>query len=254
MDDATQRFSDRAAYFAKYRPGYPPQVLDVLRRECGLTPASVVADVGSGTGIWSQVLLRHGNRVYGVEPNEPMRMAAEKLLAGYPDFTSVPGTAEETTLSDATVDFVTAAQAFHWFKREKAAAEFRRILKPGGHVVLLWNERRLGSTPFLRDYEKLLLEFAPDYPVVKLTLVDETTLRKFFGPLGFRKRSFENRQVFDYEGLRGRLLSSSYTPPVDHHLHAPMLEAVRRLFETHQQNDTVTFDYDTNVYFGRLGL
>jgi ubiquinone/menaquinone biosynthesis C-methylase UbiE len=148
--NATSRFSDRVENYVRYRPGYPPEVMMALKAECGLSPNHLIGDIASGTGNWTRRLLENGNRVFGVEPNTEMRAAGERLLAGFPNFTSVAGTAEETTLADQSVDFVTAAQAAHWFDREKARREFVRVLKPQGWLALLWNERVTDSTKFLR--------------------------------------------------------------------------------------------------------
>src|SRR5437773_7925164 len=115
----TRRFSSRVGNYARCRPSYPPEIIEILRQECGLTSDSVIADVASGTGIFTRLLLENGNRVYGVEPNQAMRESGESYLANYRKFTSVPGTAEATTLISASVDLVTAAQAAHWFDREK---------------------------------------------------------------------------------------------------------------------------------------
>src|SRR5581483_4013685 len=136
-----QRFSSRVNDYVLYRPGYPAQILELLKTECGLTGDSEIADIASGTGIFTRMLLENGNRVFGVEPNDDMRKAGESFLASYRNFTSVAGTAEATTLADHSVDFVTAAQAAHWFHRERARKEFVRILRPGGWTVLIWNER-----------------------------------------------------------------------------------------------------------------
>lgn len=252
MQNVTQRFSDRVENYVRYRPTYPAQVLDLLREECDLTAQSVVADIGSGTGIFARMLLESGCRVLAVEPNAPMRGAAEKLLSGYADFTSIAAPAESTTLPDFCADFVTAAQAFHWFDRAKAKVEFRRVLKPQGFVILLWNERLADTTPFLRDYEKLLLDFSTDYAQVNHTQIDDAVLADFFAPHGFQKRSFANCQLFDYQGLEGRLLSSSYAPESNHPSHAPMLAQLRRLFDANAENGCVSFDYETNIYWGRL--
>jgi ubiquinone/menaquinone biosynthesis C-methylase UbiE len=165
--NATSRFSDRVENYVRYRPGYPLAVLQELKAECGLAPSHVVADIASGTGIWTRMLLENGNHVVGVEPNVEMREAGERLLAAFPKFSSVAGTAEATTLADQSVDFVTAAQAAHWFDRERARHEFARILKPGGWLVLLWNERLTDSTAFLRDYEQLLLTYGTDYQDIR---------------------------------------------------------------------------------------
>ena len=165
--DPTRRFSSRVGNYVRYRPGYPEGIVDMLRKECGLTSSTVIADVASGTGIFTRVLLENGNRVFGVEPNAEMRKAGEEFLNAYPRFSSIEGTAEETTLPDHTVDLVTAAQAAHWFDRRKARQEFIRILKTGGWSVLIWNERRIDSTPFLRDFERLLLRYGTDYETVR---------------------------------------------------------------------------------------
>src|SRR6476469_8499971 len=142
MQDSTKRFSSRVENYIKYRPSYPPTVIDILTEHCQLTPAAVMADIGSGTGLLTELFLKHGNRVFGVEPNRAMREAGERLLAGYSNFTSVDGVAEATTLPDHSVAFVTAGQAFHWFDVAKTRQEFIRILQPQGWAVLVWNVRQ----------------------------------------------------------------------------------------------------------------
>jgi ubiquinone/menaquinone biosynthesis C-methylase UbiE len=249
--NATSRFSDRVENYVRYRPGYPREAVRVLERECGLAPGHVVADFASGTGIWTQMLLKNGNMVFGVEPNAEMRQAGERLLASFPKFTSVAGTAEATTLADASVDFVTAAQAAHWFDRKSARLEFVRILKPGGWLVLLWNERLTDSTAFLREYEQLLLTFGTDYQDVRHERTTDA-VNEFFDPAPFQERVFEMRQEFDYAGIEGRLLSSSYAPGPEHPKYPPMLRELRQIFDRHAVDGLATFDYKTRVYFGRL--
>ncbi len=249
--NATSRFSDRVENYVRYRPGYPAEVLVALKDECGLRPQQVVADIASGTGIWTRLLLENGNRVFGVEPNAEMREAGERLLERFPNFTSVAGTAEATTLGDASVDFVTAAQAAHWFDRVNARREFVRILNPGGSLVLLWNEREIDTTPFLLDYEQLLLAYGTDYEEVRHERTTDA-VNEFFDPLPFQERTFPMRQEFDYPGLQGRLLSSSYAPGPGHPKHEPMLGELRRIFEAHARDNHVSFDYKTRVYFGQL--
>jgi SAM-dependent methyltransferase len=249
--NATSRFSDRVENYVRYRPGYPAEVLTAISGECGLRPQHVVADIASGTGIWTRMLLENGNPVFGVEPNADMRAAGERLLSGFPQFTSVAGTAEVTTLADASVDFVTAAQAGHWFDRARSRQEFARILKPKGWLVLLWNERCTDTTPFLREYEQMLLTYGTDYEDVRHERTTDA-VNEFFDPGPYRQRTFAMRQEFDYTGLEGRLLSSSYAPGPGHPKHEPMLRELRRIFESHAVDGTVSFDYTTRVYFGRL--
>jgi len=249
--NATSRFSDRVENYVRYRPGYPAQALQVLKDACGLAPAHAIADIASGTGIWTRILLENGNKVFGIEPNTEMRQAGERLLAEFPNFTSIAGTAEATTLPNESVEFVTAAQAAHWFHRQRARHEFLRILKPGGWLVLLWNERLTDATPFLRDYEQLLLTFGTDYQDVRHERTTDA-VNEFFDPQPFQERGFPMRQEFDYAGLEGRLLSSSYAPGPEHSDHAPMLRELRRIFDAYATAQRVSVDYKTRVYFGRL--
>jgi len=249
--NATSRFSDRVENYVRYRPGYPAEALRALKNDCGLAPAHVIADIASGTGIWTRMLLQNGNPVFGVEPNAEMRQAGDRLLADFPRFTSIGGTAEATTLQDGSVDFVTAAQAAHWFDRPRTRQEFVRILKPSGWLVLLWNERLTDSTPFLRAYEELLLNFGTDYEEVRHERTTDA-VSEFFDPAPYRERVFSMRQEFDYVGLQGRLLSSSYAPGPEHPNHEAMLRELRRIFDLHASSGQVAFEYKTRVYFGRL--
>jgi ubiquinone/menaquinone biosynthesis C-methylase UbiE len=249
--DSTQRFSSRVVDYVRFRPTYPPQVIQLLQEECGLAPASVVADIASGTGIFTRLLLENGNRVYGVEPNAEMRRAGEEFLTKYRRFNSVAGKAEATTLPDHSIDIATSAQAAHWFDLVGARKEFVRILKPAGWAVLLWNERRTDSTPFLREYEQLLLTFGSDYKEVRHERTTET-IHQFFDPTPFKLRTFEMFQQCGYEALEGRLLSSSYVPQAGSPNHSPMIAELHRIFEANQIDGLVTLEYNTLVYYAHL--
>lgn len=243
-----ERFSNRVETYVKYRPSYPPEVLGLFRDGMGLTPESVVADIGSGTGISARVFLEHGNTVYGVEPSGPMRAAAEEFLAAFSDFHSVEGTAEHTGLPDDSVDFVIAAQAFHWFEPVGTHAEFSRILKPGGHVALIWNERQLDTTPFLREYEQFLLKFANDYTKVRHENVTQNSLKAFFQK-DFRTAGFSNSQSLDFDGLLGRVLSSSYMPTESDQSFPQMKDDLRVLVANHAENGKIELLYNTAVHY-----
>jgi len=247
----TARFSDRVENYIRYRPGYPPEVLDLLRAECGFRSSHVVADIASGTGMFTRLLLENGNTVFAVEPNAEMRESGVHQLESYKRLVSVAGTAEATTLGAASVDFVTAAQAAHWFDLPRARAEFVRILRPGGWCVLIWNERLTSSTAFLREYEQLLLTYGTDYEEVRH---EKTTamIDDFFAPAPCEERVFSLRQQFDYAGVAGRLLSSSYAPLEGHPRYAPMMQELRRIFHAHAVDGKVEFEYKTRVYYGRL--
>jgi SAM-dependent methyltransferase len=250
FSDAKQRFSGRVADYVRYRPSYPSAVLEVLRAECSLRPGHVIADIGSGTGFLSELFLKNGNRVYGIEPNEAMRRAGEEYLASYDGFSSIDGSAEATSLDDAGVDFVTAGQAFHWFEPDAARREFSRILKPGGWVVIVWNDRRTDEAPFTRAYENILERFGVDYKQVKESYPEADRIRSFLSP--FSQRDLPNFQMLDWDSLQGRLRSSSFTPTEGHPNFAPMVEELRKLFDAYQQDGQVRMDYFTRVYYGQL--
>lgn len=251
MSNSTERFTSRVENYVRYRPHYPISVVRCLESECALTPNSIIADVGSGTGILSEIFLANGNRVYGIEPNTAMREAGEKLLASDPNFFSRNGTAEATGLPNASVDFVSVGQAFHWFDRPAAHAEFARVLKPNGWVAIVFNERASHASAFDAAYEKLLENYAIGYAFVNHRSVDTAMLQEFFTG-GMQSRIFDNSQNFDFDGLKGRLMSSSYAPEIGHPQHEPMMSALRSLFDAHERNGTVTIHYDTNVHVGHL--
>jgi ubiquinone/menaquinone biosynthesis C-methylase UbiE len=250
--DAKQRFSNRVADYVRYRPSYPSALVDVLRDECDLRSDHVIADVGSGTGILSKMFLENGNRVFGIEPNDEMRHAGEEYLSVFKNFSSITGSAEATSLPDTSVDFVTVAQAFHWFEPVATRREFQRILRPAGFVVIVWNQRLFDTTPFLRDYEALLHRFGTDYGKVSESYPRKAQIQEFFSPSTFSQKSFPNFQEFDFDGVRGWLRGSSYVPGPDHPAFAAMMAELERVFAAHQRNGQVSMDYTTHIYFGRF--
>jgi ubiquinone/menaquinone biosynthesis C-methylase UbiE len=246
MNDSTQRFSSRVDAYVRYRPGYPPVLLDFLKEECHLKSDSVIADVGSGTGLLAELFLRNGNRVYGIEPNPEMRKVGECLLERFPQFQSIAASAESTTLSNHSVDFVTVGRAFHWFDQDNALSEFLRILKPEGWIIVVWLKRKK-STPFLAEYEELLWTYAKDYREMKQKRLDSETLLR---QRAFQRRTSEDVRAFDYESLIGQTLSYSVTPEAGDANYDPMMEALSSLFQRHQRDARVTFEYDVVTYYG----
>jgi len=249
--DPTRRFANRVQNYLRYRPRYPSAIIPLLESECGLRRESVIADLGSGTGFLTELFLKNDNRVIGVEPNAEMRLAGEELLASYSRFSSVNALAEATTLSDQSIDFVVAGQAFHWFDRERARPEFRRILKPDGWVVLAWNGFRAESSALMAAYQQLILRHSTDYTEVRREL-DSRDLESFFAPGKCKSAHFNFQQLFDYEGLEGRLLSSSFVPEPNHPNYQPMLLELQDIFAAHEKDGAVAFEYDTELYYGQL--
>lgn len=244
------RFSDRVDDYRRYRPSYPGAAVDAV---CRHVPSNGrIADLGSGTGVFSALLLERGLTVDAVEPNEPMRQAAEAALGGQPGFTSIAAPAEATTLPDAAVDAVTAAQAFHWFDRARVGAECRRILRPGGWGFILFNERQADTTPFLRDYEALLHTHGTDYAQVDHRRVDDGALEVFFGHGQYESHRFDYAQTLDWDGLAGRVRSSSYVPAAGQPGHDALMEALREAYDAHHEAGKVTIHYDTRLFAGPL--
>jgi SAM-dependent methyltransferase len=255
--DSKERFSSRVDAYREFRPRYPTAVIDLLQRHCGLTPASIIADIGAGTGILAELFLQQGNSVFAVEPNPAMRSACEDLRPQYPRLKCIDGSAETTTLANHSADFVTVGQALHWFHLSCARAEFVRILRTGGWCAIIYNERRIGGDAFHDGYERILQEFGIDYESVRSKYPQQDRMAEFFrspnvGPETMQQASFPNAQEFDFEGLMGRILSSSYMPQSDHPRHPAMLRQVEELFSQCQRDGHVRLEYDCVVSYGRL--
>jgi ubiquinone/menaquinone biosynthesis C-methylase UbiE len=247
INESTKRFSDRVADYVNYRPSYPLEVVDTLISECGLNSQSTIADIGSGTGIFSRLLLDKNFHVAGVEPNEGMRGAAEQQLSSYAKFASSGGQSERTCLADHSIDLVTAAQAFHWFKRDETRQEFVRVLKLGGQVALIWNQRKLEQS-FQKEYDAMLREFATDYNSVNHMNIAYEAIADFFSPNKVLTFEFENTQVFDLAGFLGRMQSSSYTPAANTSEHGILMRAAEDLFSSYECDGVITFEYVTRLY------
>jgi len=250
--DNKERFSNRVDSYLKYRPSYPKEAVDYLYDYVGLRSNSKIADIGSGTGIFSKLILERGSYVIAVEPNEEMRVASEQTLDSNPNFQAISGSAESTGLPDQSVEFIVSAQAFHWFDHLAAQIEFRRILQPGGKVILIWNSRITNGTSFREEYDQLLHTYGVDYKKVNHKNISQTMLQSFFKEGAMNEARFRISQEFDFEGLRGRLLSSSYSPVPGDRNYNPMMTELRNLFERHNKDGIVLFDYETEIFWGEV--
>jgi SAM-dependent methyltransferase len=246
MKPSTTRFSDRVEDYIKYRPGYPLQIIDILGANIGLNSRSVIADIGSGTGISSGLFLNNGNKVYGVEPNNEMRGAAELFYLNDANFVSINGTAEQTKLKKHSIDIIFSAQAFHWFNKEETKIEFSRIAKPNGHIVLVWNVRQL-TGGFQKEYESILKKIL-EYNNVTHRNISDKEIQHFFVPKIMYKEGLPNFQSFNLGGLKGRLLSSSYCPK-EGALHNKLMNEIENLFNKFEKQGVIPFEYETQIYW-----
>ena len=248
--DPKIRFSNRVDNYIKYRPSYPKEAVEFIISEFNITKESCIADIGSGTGIFTRLLSDYPGIIYAVEPNPEMRLAGESFLNGCSSFVSVDGSAESTELENNSVDLITVAQAFHWFDLEKAKREFIRILKYEGNVLLIWN-RRKSDTDFLIDYDSILKRYANDYNEVNHKNIDDTVLKDFFNN-GFHKKKFANTQKFDYQSLLGRLFSSSYSPVPGDENYPVITSKLEELLMKYNKAGFVDFNYETEMIWGQL--
>jgi SAM-dependent methyltransferase len=250
--DNTKRFSDRVENYKKYRPDYPIEVIGALKDSCGLNKSSVIADIGSGTGIFSALLLPVVRMVYAIEPNAEMRKAAEEALSSYGNFNSRDACAEDTGLDSHSIDIVTAATAFHWFDKEKTKREFSRILKKNKWVILIWNERNKHESEFLIAYEAIFNNHIPEYATKHHKNVSALFIDEWYGPGKSELITFRNHKKLNWEGLLGRFLSSSYAPRENQPHYARVIDELKQTYERCAHNDAIVFEYTTRLYVGKI--
>ncbi|KMQ68653.1 hypothetical protein ACM39_08930 [Chryseobacterium sp. FH2] len=247
--DTTNRFSHRADNYTMYRPEYPEDIVTFLEQTTGLNSNSVIADIGSGTGIFSNLLLKAGYSVNAVEPNEQMRSSAEINLQKYPGFASIEGTAEKTTLADSSIDLITVAQAFHWFRPQETKTEFERILKPSGHILLVWNIMQ-SDTPFLKDYTALKEKYSEK--IKHEHRADLQRIQNIFYPSPVTTQNFRQTQQLNEEGLKGHLLSFSTIPLANEPRYEEMMVKVADLFDKYNNNGFISMEYETKLFLVSL--
>ena len=270
--DNRERFSGKAGLYSAGRPSYAEGFLQELRSLYGFGGDTVVADIGSGTGKLTKQLLQLGCRVFGVEPNEDMRRAAEADLAGYPGFGSIKGDASHTTLPDRSVDAVTVAQAFHWFPVDEFRQECLRICRPGGRIFLIWNQRDM-SSPLVQDLHRLYTRYGKDFTGFNQGLTeDDERIRRFFradepsgdrnpcydrkeypNPLTYDREEYPNPLTYDREGFRIRCLSSSHSPKSGEGNYEAYMREVDRIFDEYAEDGRLHMPNRTTVYSGEIG-
>jgi len=246
-----RKFDGKGSLYARFRPSYPQELLEYLYDQVGMGRDSAIADIGAGTGKLTRLLLERGSRVYAVEPNPDMRAAAELALKGFARLSLAEGTAEATGLPAGSVDYITVAQAFHWFDRAEFRKECRRILKPWGKVVLVWNCRDERSE-LVRELECLNRKFCPGFTGFSEGIRAEGGVFSDFFEGKYTVRRFDHPLYFDQTGFLGRSLSSSYAPKeADENYYAYVLE-LEKLFDRYRDGTELILPNFTCCYIGSV--
>ncbi|MDR2656104.1 MAG: class I SAM-dependent methyltransferase [Oscillospiraceae bacterium] len=243
----TSLFTGKAAVYDSSRPEYPGEALDCIAEQCGLAPGAVVADIGAGTGKFTKQLLARGYRVTAVEPNADMRGALRAALGENPGIQIIAAPAEATTLASSSADAITAAQAFHWFDHAACKTEFARILKSGGKVALLWNNRD-PDMELSREFGNLTAKYR------KREAVRSDQLSKVYSSFfaSHEVFSFLNTQRMNWDGFWNLILSRSYSPLPGEENYAELETAAEKLFDKHQADGFIDIFYKTGVVIGKL--
>ena len=252
--DTKNRFSNKDENYVKYRPHYPKELIEFMQQKGLIKKGYKIGDIGAGTGKFTELLLQYGYSVIAVEPNGPMLEACKKIYGHYNDLTCLNGSSEHTKLSDISVDLITTAQAFHWFKMDETKKEWMRILKPDRYVALIWNSRIKGknASSFQKEYENLVTKFGKGYTRMQKNFQVQEKINILFEKNGYKEFHTPYSQTFDFEELKGRLLSSSYTPQPEDEIYPEMIAALKDLFDKHQIEDQIQIDYDTELSYGKL--
>lgn len=238
----TARFTGKTDNYKAYRPGYPHGLIEYIQSIAQPSADIRIADLGSGTGILTELLLQTGYKVAAVEPNAEMREAGEQNLKQYSNFESIAAAAEQTTLASNSIDIITAAQAFHWFDLNTIRDEFERILKPGGCVLLIWNIMRL-DTPFMQAYKAFRKQYE-DKNVVRPLYADYEAISHYFAPLPCTEIIIPHSYSLNEDGLQGLLLSSSLVSTDNQ----TMLIELKTLFDNYAVDGKVEMQYDAKLY------
>lgn len=246
MSQHTERFTGRAEIYERYRSRFPHAVIDLLREHCNLQPDDLIADIGAGTGMLTQLFLDNGNRVMAVEPNEEMRAACHRLHSNRARFQIVDAAAESTGLADATIDLVAAGRAFHWFDRDRALAEFKRILKPHGWLVLASTSPAREGSEAAREYEQFILSHSIDFDKVRQHFGSYDDLKPFGDTQSFAAR-ITGEDLLTLEAFTGLIQSFSVMPMPGDPRHEPMLEAIKAYFAKWSSNGILRLATDCLV-------
>lgn len=252
MVNNEEKFSGKATHYDYARPAYAESLLNTLYSDYGFSPQSVIADIGSGTGIFTEQLLKRGNKVYGVEPNTDMRKAGEERLKGYQNFVSVNGDAANTKLLNTSIDIITVAQALHWFPLEEFSKECKRILKPNGQVVIVYNQR---CNDFInKDVDAVVARYCDirnastgaAYIELKRKRINELYNGKFI------EICKSNSLLMDKNKFLSYWLSRSYAPREGDVNYKLFVNDIVSVFDKYAKDGLITLKQESMAYIGKV--
>ncbi|RXJ02465.1 SAM-dependent methyltransferase [Anaerobacillus alkaliphilus] len=249
--DNTHKFNGKAGIYSLYRPDYPDQLIKDIIEEFHLNKNSLIADIGSGTGIFSKKLLKFQLQVVAVEPNEEMRDVAKSELNEYTRFTSINGTAENTTLEANSIDIITVAQAFHWFNQGKFKKECQRILKPGGKVFIVFNNRDIHSD-VSKEIISIFKKYCSDFRGFSNGIEEDLDVYNNFFTTDYSYNSYDFPLLYDKSSFIGRHLSASYALKEGDPLYPQFLEEFSNLFDFYQKDGILHLPNVTKSYWGSV--
>lgn len=246
------KFDDKGRIYLKSRPDYHKDIIDYLLTNHIISKESRVADIGSGTGIFSLQLQPYVKQVFAVEPNDSMRENAELQFKEYENIVSVSGCAENTLLRENSVDCITVAQAFHWFDKSAFARECQRILTPGGRIVLLWNVRD-ENNEIVKQNSEINALFSDNYSGFSngMDFNNEQQFSDFFTEQ-YEKIEIKNPIYYDLNTFISRNLSSSFAPQKGNPNYEPYIEALTKLFYEQSVGGIMQYPYITRCYIGEI--
>ena len=239
-------FTGKQQYYDDFRPSYPAAAIDFIHTHIGEN--AVIADIGSGTGKLAMLLAGHASRLYALEPNAHMRRILCHRTAELPQVQIIAATAEALPLPDHSVDAITVGEAYHWFDNEQTRAEFRRILKPGGHVFLLWN--RFVRNAFYDEMLAVQQAYSTASSPRQRTRAERADA--LFGPRHWEQHTFGHTMQQTFEQFYGGMSSASSAPEAGTVAGKAYRAAVHALFDKHAVRGRIATHVETVCYVGTL--
>lgn len=253
MKQGAERFSSKTDDYAKGRPDFPKEIIDFLYEHKVIDEKSIIADIGSGTGRFTKLLLERDHHVYGVEPNDEMRSKAEELLSKFNNFTSISGNAESTTLPNNSLDLITVAQAFHWFDKEKCLVEFKRILKDNGKVFIIWDDLINDYNDFSKEFRNLSNRFRKVAPETNGKRVSrDETIAELFKDKKHISNYFDHELYQNFERVKAGALSASFAPKADEDNYEEFISELERVFNKYAENGEVCTGFRVTCCLGKI--